>query len=103
MSGQTLRQRSDIEAAIAHYLAVRLRYEVERAERAEAQLHADALLVRVRAAGETCCAEPTERPLTVSEVVRVNALGLLAIAAMLAFGWLLREPMARLLVAVGVL
>ena len=89
----------------AHYedqLAA-LRYEQDRAAQIDAQLQADALLARVRAAGQTGCAEPTERELALAEVIRIVTLGLLPIAGMLAFGWLLREPVERALVWLGVL
>lgn len=118
MSAQTIRQRRTLRLVAQHpsvreYQRVQrmhyegevaqLRYEQERAARIDAQLQADDLLARVRAAGQAGCAEPTERELALAEVIRILTIGLLAIAAMLAFGLLLREPVARLLVAVGVL
>jgi hypothetical protein len=118
MSAQTFRHRRALHRVAQHgsvreYQRVqrmhyegevaRLRYEQERFDSHCADLQVEALLDRVRAAGQTGCAEPTERELALAEVIRILTIGLLAIAALLAFGWLLREPVARLLVAVGVL
>ncbi|HEV2540237.1 MAG TPA: hypothetical protein VGU03_11070 [Frateuria sp.] len=118
MSAPTLRQRRALHL-VAQHPSVRayqqtqrahyedqlgaLRYEQERAARIDAELQAQALLDRVRAAGQTGCAEPTERELALAEVVRIVSVGLLAITVMLAFGWLLAPFVARVLVAAGVL
>lgn len=115
MSTQNLRQRHALMTRLAtaptreqraafardfekrHPYSGALRFELERADRIAAQLEADALLARIRAAGEVGCAEPVERPLTLREVVRVNALGLLAIASMLGFGYVAAPYVAPVL------
>jgi hypothetical protein len=93
----------DFERRYRRPLDASIRFELDRAAQIDAQLQADALLARVRAAGQTGCAEPTERELELAEIIRILTIGLLAITALLAFGWLLREPVARLLVVVGLL
>jgi hypothetical protein len=120
MSGQNLRHQrvlarlataptAEQRAAQARDFAKRhphsasLRYELERADRIQAQLQADALLRRIRAAGEVGCDAPAECPLTLRSAVRDGLYCVAAITAMLAFGWLFREPLARALVALGVL
>lgn len=120
MSGQNLRQRQvmariataptpEQRAALArdfanrHPYSAATRFELERADRIEAQLQADTLLRRVRAAGEVGCDEPVECPLTLCSAVRDGLCCAAAIATMLAFGWVFREPIVRALVALGVL
>lgn len=114
MSAQTIRHRpamarlataptAEQRAAFARDFANRhpesaaTRFELERADRIEAQLQADLLLARIRADGEVGCDVSTERPLTVREVIDVNATGLLVIATMLAFGLLTAPYLAPVL------
>lgn len=120
MSGPTIRQRQVLDrlataptaaqrAAMARDFAARhphhaiSQYELGRSEQHAIDLRADALQARVAAAGEVGCAEVAEQPLTMRQVIEITATGFLAVAAMLAFGWLFREPMARVLIALGVL
>lgn len=82
-----------MEAAIADFQAERLRYELER--------------LNLQPEPAQCCAvvedAAVEQPLTLSDVVRINAVGLLVIAGLLAFGWLTAPYMARALASLGVL
>lgn len=99
----TLAQRRalarDFERRYRRPLDASIRFELDRAAQIDAQLEADALLARVRAAGQTGCAEPTERELALAEVALIVGKGFAAMALMLAFGYWTAPAVARLLAA----
>jgi hypothetical protein len=103
MNAQTLHQRRAIRAYIEHggHPDPMVRYELERAAR-------DASRELAQRAHQPepvlfCAPVEAERPLNLAEIIRINALGLLALACMFAIGCLLAPAVERLLVAAGVL